>query len=93
MVPIFVLLLNIKQYFMESVLITSQVIDTIKSLPLEQREAIASAVAGVFILGDDYKRKLSPYQEMLFSIISFYVKRDTKKYRQSRYMRDASEII
>ena len=78
---------------MESILITPQVINTIKSLPETQREAIATALAGEPILGEEYERKLTPFQEMLFAIISFQVKQDTRKYHKSQYLRMGSDEL
>lgn len=78
---------------MESILITPQVINTINSLPDEQREAIAIALAGELFLGDNYQRNLTPFQEMLFAIINFQVKQDTRKFHRSQYMRVGCEEV
>ncbi|MEE0974571.1 MAG: hypothetical protein UH853_02540 [Muribaculaceae bacterium] len=64
---------------MDSIIITPYVINTIKALPAEHREAIAAALAGELFIGEEYQRKLTPYQEMLFAILSFQVKQDTRK--------------
>ena len=64
---------------MDSILITPYVINTIKALPSEHREAIAAAFAGELFIGEGYERNLTPYQEMLFAILSFQVKQDTRK--------------
>lgn len=66
-----------------SILITPHVINTLKSLPVEERSAIANALAADMILGGDVT-ELSPYQQMLYSIIRFYVERDTQKYNSER---------
>lgn len=65
---------------MNSILITPHVINTINSLPDEERAAIANTLAAELILGEKPKTALSPMQEMLYSIIRFYVKQDTIKY-------------
>lgn len=69
---------------MKSILITPHVINTINALPLNERIAITSALAGELILGQDPRNDLSPLQEMIYSIIRFYVKQDTVKYNQSQ---------
>lgn len=63
----------------QSIIITPHVINTLKSLPAEERIAITNALAEDMILGDGVNG-LSPYQRMIYSIIRFYVERDTAKY-------------
>lgn len=65
---------------MNSILITPHVINTINSLPDEERTAIANTLAAELILGEKPEASLSPMQEMIYSIIRFYVKQDTIKY-------------
>ena len=65
---------------MNSILITPHVINTINSLPDEERTAIANTLAAELILGEKTEDSLSPMQEMIYSIIRFYVKQDTIKY-------------
>lgn len=65
---------------MNSILITPHVINTINSLPDEERTAIANTLAAELILGEKPEDSLSPMQEMIYSIICFYVKQDTIKY-------------
>ncbi|MBQ7852770.1 MAG: hypothetical protein IKA19_08100 [Muribaculaceae bacterium] len=65
---------------MNSILITPHVINTINSLPDEERTAIANTLAAELILGEKPEDSLSPMQEMIYSIIRFYVKQDTIKY-------------
>lgn len=67
----------------KSIIISSHVVDTIKSLPESERAAIANALASELILGADPDAMLSPFQAMLYSIIRFYVKRDTERGRLS----------
>lgn len=62
-----------------SIIITPHVINTLKSLPAKERTAITNALAEDMILGD-VATGLSPYQQMLYSIIRFYVDRDTMKF-------------
>lgn len=69
---------------MKSILITPHVINTINSLPIDERVAIASALTGELILGKNPSKELSPLQEMIYSIIRYYVKQDTMKYAKSQ---------
>lgn len=62
-----------------SILISNHVINTINSLPQEERHAIAQALVSEMILGD--ASELPPVQEMLYSVIRFYVRRDSTRYR------------
>lgn len=67
----------------QAIIITPHVINTIKSLPERERSAITNALAEEMILGGS-DTVLSPYQRMLYSIIRFYVERDTVKYNDRR---------
>ncbi len=62
-----------------SVLISSRVIDTIKSLPVAEREAIAHALVTELILDKDPDDSLSSFQSVLYSMVRFYVKHDTER--------------
>lgn len=62
-----------------SIVITQHVINTINSLPMEERLAITAALAGEMILGADSSKALTPTQEMIFAMIKSYVKRDTER--------------
>ncbi|MCM1518321.1 MAG: hypothetical protein NC117_06755 [Pseudoflavonifractor sp.] len=61
-----------------SIIISDHVINTINSLPAEDRSAIAQALASEMILG--CATALAPIQEMVYSVIRFYVKRDSSRY-------------
>lgn len=62
-----------------SFVITPHVINTINSLPMEDRLAITAALAGEMILGADSRTTLTPVQEMIYSMIKSYVKHDTER--------------
>lgn len=62
-----------------AIIISSRVIDTIKSLPETERKAIATALSAELILGADPDETLNSFQSMLYSIIRFYVKRDSER--------------
>lgn len=60
-----------------SVILSSHVIDTVKALSEEDRKAIAAAIVEDFVLGGDPEDSLSPFQAMIYTIISYYIKRDS----------------
>ncbi|MBQ7042245.1 MAG: hypothetical protein IJN66_06015 [Muribaculaceae bacterium] len=68
---------------MGPILITPHVINTIKSLPLDEQTAITGALVEELILDSHSKKALSPVQEMLYSIIKFYIKQDSTKFISS----------
>lgn len=65
-----------------SVIISPRVINTIQSLSDADRGAISNAISMEFILGQDPIDTLTPTQNMIYSIIRFYVNQDTT--RESR---------
>ncbi len=84
LIPAFTFVLNQNRLSMEPILITPHVINTIKSLPLDEQTAITGALVEEFILYSHSKKSLSPVQEMLFSIIKFYIKQDSSKFITSQ---------
>ena len=58
--------------------ISAHVINTINSLPAEERIAVTTALAAEMILGADTRGRLTPMQEVL-SMIRQYVERDTTR--------------
>ncbi len=63
----------------DSIIISKHVLETIKSLPGKEREVIAKALASDLLLGDDPVESLSSFQAMIYSVIRYYVKRDTER--------------
>ncbi len=63
-----------------SVIFSERVINTINSLPEEERLAVTSAVSCEFILGVPMEKGLTPTQQLLFAVIKSYIMRDTEKY-------------
>ncbi len=59
------------------VIISPHVINTVKALSEVDRKAVAEALVNEFVLGTDPEEGLSPYQAMLYVLISHYVKRDS----------------
>lgn len=62
-----------------TMVITSKVVDTINSLPPEDRGTISTALAQEFILGRDPAETLTPFQAMVYAMIRSYVSRDTRR--------------
>ncbi len=69
---------------MKTILFTPHVINTIKSLPADEQTAIANALVRELILERDTGTSLSPLQEMLYSIIRFYIQKDSLKFSQTQ---------
>lgn len=61
--------------------ISPRVINTINSLPVEERLAVTSALAAELILGAESAgdASLTPMQEVIYSMIKMYVRRDTER--------------
>lgn len=62
--------------------ISPRVIDTINSLPIKDRIPISNALSSEFILGRDPTESLTPLQNMLYTMIRFYVTQDTERNKQ-----------
>ena len=67
----------------DSIVITPHVINTINSLPEEERVAVASAFISEMIMGVNPEDGLTPLQTMLYSVIRFYIQQDSVKYKLS----------
>ncbi len=59
-----------------NIVISRHVVNTIKSLPHLEREAISDALARELILGQDPNESLTPVQSMIYAMIRFYVRQD-----------------
>lgn len=59
-----------------SVIFSPRVLHTINSLPESDRQAVASAVTGEFILGSGQASDLTPMQSLVMVIIRQYVRHD-----------------
>lgn len=66
----------------QSIVISPHVINTINSLPEEERVAVVTAFVGELIMGVNPQGTLSPIQSMLYSIVKSYVERDSFKFNQ-----------
>lgn len=67
----------------QSIVLSAHVINTIKSLPKEEKLAIVSAIAGELILGANIDDELTPSQSMLYAIIRDYVRRDSVRFHNA----------
>lgn len=63
----------------QAIVLTPHVINTINSLPEEERVAVASAFVSEMIMGVNPDESLSPLQKMLYSVIKLYVQQDSIK--------------
>ena len=60
----------------QNLVISDHVRNTINALPAKEREAVSNAINSEFILGVDPTETLTPYENILYAMISFYVRRD-----------------
>ena len=63
-----------------SIVISQDVINTIKSLPREQQFSIISAIAGEMIFGAVVRDELNEEEKRLYSVIKYDVCRDSMSY-------------
>lgn len=59
------------------IFISPRVLNTINSLPMEDRIAVATAITGEMLLGGDASGELTPMQQLVYTIIRSYVRHDT----------------
>ncbi|MBR5551956.1 MAG: hypothetical protein IKV83_08580 [Muribaculaceae bacterium] len=68
----------------QSILISPRVINTINSLPEDERIAVVSAFVGDMIMGVRVEDSLTPIQTMLYAVIKSYVQRDSLQYNNKQ---------
>lgn len=66
-----------------NIVLSRYVINTINSLPEEERLSIASALAGEMILGAKLTNELNPQEEMIYSVIRNFIMRDSHEYNKA----------
>ena len=66
-----------------NIVLSRYVINTINSLPENERLSIASALAGEMILGAKLTNELNPQEEMLYSVIINFIMRDSHEYNKA----------
>lgn len=69
-----------------------RVIDTVTSLPQEDRIAISNALGMEYILGMDPAETLTPLQNILYAMIKFYVRQDASR-MENDIIASASESL
>lgn len=65
-----------------TIVITPNVINTLRSLPYESRLSVASALAGEMLLGAGMSDNLDPEDSMIYSILRFYVRQESERYNK-----------
>jgi hypothetical protein len=63
-----------------TIVLSQNVIKTIQSLPQDERLSIAAAIAGEMILGRNVRQDLTPFENVIYALISNNVERDSQKY-------------
>ncbi len=66
-----------------NIVLSRYVINTINSLPEEERLSIASALAGEMILGAKLTNELNPQEEMIYTVIRNFIMRDSHEYNKT----------
>ncbi len=66
----------------QTIVITPNVINTLRSLPLEERISVASALAGEMLLGAGVCSSLNPEEDMIYQILRFYVNQASARYNR-----------
>ena len=64
----------------QSIVLSQNVLNTIKSLPIEQQYSIVSAIAGEMIFDAVVGNELTAEERRLYAIIKTYVKQDSQLY-------------
>ena len=66
-----------------SIVITPQVLNTLRSLPYEERLSVASALASEMLLGTGEINDLAPEESMVYAILRSYVKQASDRYNSA----------
>ena len=69
-----------------------RVIDTVTSLPQEDRIALSNALGMEYSLGMDPTETLTPLQNILYAMIKFYVRQDASR-MENDIIASASESL
>lgn len=76
----------------QSVYFSPRVLDTINSLPMDDRSTMAAALTSEFILGVDVVDSLNGIQKMVYSILRHYVQQDMRRIADMHQVRDLRDI-
>jgi hypothetical protein len=63
-----------------TIVLSQSVINTIQSLPQDERLTIAAAIAGEMILGREVRQDLTPFENLIYTMISCNVERDSARF-------------
>lgn len=66
-----------------AIVITQNVLNTLRSLPYEDRLNVASALAGEMLLGAGRATDLEPQQALVYDILRNYVQQASERYSRS----------
>ncbi|MCM1032624.1 MAG: hypothetical protein NC405_02605 [Odoribacter sp.] len=61
------------------IVITPHVLNTLRALPDNEKHNIAAALADEMLLGTECNG-LEPIEDMIYSILRFYIRRDSSRY-------------
>lgn len=75
----------------QSIVLSQNVLNTIKSLPAEQQLSIVSAIAGEMIFGAKVRGELTDEELRMYSVIKNSVKRDSIDY--VRFVSSTSRVV
>lgn len=71
---------NLEDMNRQAIVITANVINTLRALPYEERLNVASALAGEMLLGAGEATDLTPEQSLVYSILRNYVQQASARY-------------
>lgn len=71
------------------VIFSTRVLTTLNALPADQRDTMAAALTGEFLLGTDVSQSLSGEEVLVYAIIRQYVRQDMA---HARRMESANAI-
>lgn len=66
-----------------SVLFSNKVIETLMSLPEDERLSVTHALVGRMLLGNENVDALSPMEKIIYSMLSINIRRDSARYEKS----------
>jgi hypothetical protein len=65
-----------------TIVLSQNVINTIQALPQEERVSIAAAIVGEMVLGGNVRQDLTPFENIIYTMISSNVERDSAQYQR-----------
>ena len=80
------------RFMNRSVYFSTRVLDTINSLPSDERSTMAAALTSEFILGEDVAGSLTGVQKMVYCILRHYVRQDMRRMSGMHEVYDLRDI-